>query len=166
MDAQTKQQESQTVQQEIATFDNFNAAQKAKQLLQESELALRSLSIDGEIDNYEKLAAMGTVVGAEAGIIIGAFYGGTLGIIAVSMVSTLLNGAVINSPLNYGLITGFTIAGGLVGAIAGNRIRSNSLPEQKTKGNVDAPRRFQLIVEGQSSDITKAQEMLGYPVSS
>jgi hypothetical protein len=161
--AESVNQNPGTQKAEIAVFDNFNAAQKAKDLLQRSELALQNLRIDGDINTYEEVAAMGTTVGPEAGLLLGAFYGGTLGVIFVAIFSTLIHGGVILTQFNQLAVVGFAIAGAAIGVISGNRLRSAKLPEQKTKGNPDVPRRFQLMVEGSAENISRAKEMLGQP---
>jgi hypothetical protein len=165
MEGQATQHRPNVRQQEIAVFDNRNAAEKAKSILQQAELSLQNISIQGEIDPYEEVAAMGTTVGAEAGLLIGAFMGGTIGLIAYSIYSTQLYGELVNTPFNQLFVAAFTIAGAIFGVISGNRIRSSKLPQQKQKGNPDVPRRFQLLVEGTQENLAKAQEMLGYPAS-
>ena len=99
---------------EIAVFNNRNAAEKAKQLLQQQEnLSLRNISIKGEIDPYEEVAAMGTTVGPEAGLLIGAFSGGIVGAIFVSIYSTLVYGDLATTTFNQLSIIAFIIAGAI-----------------------------------------------------
>ncbi|MDB9525608.1 hypothetical protein PN498_06385 [Oscillatoria sp. CS-180] len=165
MEGQSTQKRPQLKQGEIAVFNNWNEAQKAKTKLERSELSLRNLKVEGEITPYEEVSAMGTTVGAEAGILLGAFLGGSLGVIFVSIVSTWLHGGIINSPFNQASIVVFTIAGAVLGVISGNRIRANAKPKQKQKGNPNVPRRFQLTADASTEDLAKAREMLGYAVS-
>lgn len=165
MTAQSVQDQPNLLQQEIAVFDNFNAAQKAEALLKNSDFDLSNITIEGEISAYEEIAAMGTTVGAEAGLLLGAFLGGSVGIVAVSMLSTVIYGDLATTPLTQFSTIGFIVGGGLVGAIAGQRIRQNHLPAQKQKGNPDVPRRFQLWVEGSEENLAQAKEALGYPVN-
>ena len=148
--------------QEIAVFDNLTTAQNAKQTLSQSDLDLNGVEINGDINSYEKLAAVGTVVGGEAGLLVGLFYGGTLGVIAVLVVATLITGEVQNSALHYAVIAAFALAGALFGYILSQRIRADHLPVGATKGNPDVPRRFKLFVEGSPEEISKAKDMLGY----
>jgi len=146
---------------EIAVFNNRNAAEKAKQLLQQQEnLSLRNISIKGEIDPYEEVAAMGTTVGPEAGLLIGAFSGGIVGAIFVSIYSTLVYGDLATTTFNQLSIIAFIIAGAIFGVITGNRIHSAKLPAQKQKGNPNVPRRFQLMVEGDEEAFNRANEVL------
>jgi hypothetical protein len=165
MTAQSVQDQPNLLQQEIAVFDNLNAAQKAEALLRNSDFDLGDITIKGDINAYEEVAAMGTTVGAEAGLLLGAFLGGSLGILVVSILSTVIYGNLATTSLTQLSTLGFIAAGALVGAIAGQRIRQNHLPAQKQKGNPDVPRRFQLQVEGSKESLAQAKEALGYPVS-
>lgn len=165
MEGQAIQQRPQMQQKEIAVFDNYSEAQQAQKKLQEAEVSLRSISIEGDINAYEEVAAMGTTVGKEAGILLGAFFGGIVGVIFVSIVSTWSHGEVINSTFNQTSVLALTVIGGFVGAIAGNRYRSAKLPQQKQKGNPNVPRRYQIIAEGDSENLAKAGEILGYSAS-
>ena len=160
--AKTLQRQPNLQQKKIAVFDNLETAQAAKEKLQNSDVTFERLSIDGEITPYEEVAAMGTTVGLEAGILIGAFFGGTLGVIFVAILSTQLYGTVTSSTMNQLLIACFTAAGILLGAIAGRNVRNAHLSEQKQKGNPDVPRNFGLLVTGSSDAIHRAEEILGY----
>ncbi|MGF1459837.1 MAG: hypothetical protein ACFBSG_12525 [Leptolyngbyaceae cyanobacterium] len=166
MVSQLEQQHSTTQRQKIAVYDNLSAAQQAKEQLQQEGLSLNEVSIEGDINVYEEVAALGTVVGGEAGLLIGAFFGGTAGVIFVSIYSTLTYGDVVNSSFNQLAIIVLTIAGAVLGLIQGKRIRKDHLPEQKQKGNPDVPRRFQLIVEGDRDSIDKASKILRFSAAS
>lgn len=165
MEGQANQQSTNIQQREVAVFDSWNAAQKAMDILQKADVSLRNISIEGDIDPYEEVAAMGTTVGAEAGLLIGAFFGGTIGIIFDSIYSTLVYGELVNTSFQQLAIVVLTIVGAIFGVLAGNRLRSAKLPQQKQKGNPDVPRRFQLMVEGSPENLSKAGELLGYPAS-
>lgn len=167
MEGQATQQRPNVRQQELAIFDDWNAAQKAKELLQTSEdVSLKNIHVKGEIDVYEEVSAMGTTVGSEAGILIGAFIGGIIGLIFFSIYSTVAYSQLVNTPFGRFAVIAFTIAGSVFGWTIGNRIRKANLPEQKTKGNPNVPRRFRLMAEGDTAAIAKASEMLGYPTTS
>jgi hypothetical protein len=104
---------------------------------------------------------MGTTVGSQAGIFIGVSLGGILGFILMTIISTLTQGEVVNSSFNRLLIFAFSAAGALIGVLVGRRVRAENMTGQRTKGNPDLPRRFQLLVEGSDEDISKAREILG-----
>jgi hypothetical protein len=167
MTAQTTQQRPPTQTQELAVFDNRQAAEAAQNLLQQqADLSLSDIRIQGDINTYEEVAAMGTTVGPEAGLLIGAFSGGIVGVVFVAIYSTLAYGDLVNTPFNQLSIVAFTLAGAIFGIFTGNRIRNAQLPAQKQKGNSEVPRRFQLMVEGDAEALTQARECLGYPTAS
>ena len=167
MTAQTTQQRPPTHTQELAVFDNRQAAEAAQNLLQQqADLSLSDIRIQGDINTYEEVAAMGTTVGPEAGLLIGAFSGGIVGVVFVAIYSTLAYGDLVNTPFNQLSIVAFTLAGAIFGIFTGNRIRNAQLPAQKQKGNSEVPRRFQLMAEGNAEALTQARECLGYPTAS
>ena len=167
MVGQATQQRPKTNMREVAIFDNRNAAEQAKSLLQKQEdLSLSNISIKGEMDVYEEVDAMGTTVGPEAGLLVGAFIGGVVGVIFVSIYSTLVYGDLANTTFNQFSIVAFTIAGAIFGTLSGKRIRDAKLPAQKQKGNPYEPRRFQLLIEGDDDSMNQACQLLGYPTAS
>lgn len=167
MAEQTVQQPTNTIQKrQIAVFDNRNAAEKAKEILQKSDVDFNDIRIEGEITPYEEVAAMGTTVGAEAGFLIGAFLGGTIGVIFVTVYSTFVYGEVINTSFNQLAIAIAVIAGAIFGVFIGKQVRNANLPEQKQKGNPNAARRFSLWVEANDEALNKADEILGYSAAS
>ncbi|RZM75240.1 hypothetical protein [Leptolyngbya iicbica] len=167
MTAQTTQQRPTTQTQQLAVFDNRQAAEAAQNLLHEQEdLSLSNISIEGDINTYEEVAAMGTTVGPEAGLLIGAFSGGVVGVVFVAIYSTIAYGDLVNTTFNQFSIVAFIAAGAIFGLFTGNRIRNAQLPAQKQKGNPDVPRRFQLMVEGDAEALNQAREVLGYPTAS
>ena len=167
MVGQATQQRPKTNMREVAIFDNRNAAEQAKSLLQKQEdLSLSNISIKGEMDVYEEVGAMGTTVGPEAGLLMGAFIGGIIGVIFESIYSTFVYGDLVNTTFNQFFVVAFAIAGSIFGVLAGNRIRNAKLPEQKQKGNPYVPRRFQLMVAGDEDSLNRASQLLGYPTAS
>lgn len=167
MVGQATQQQSNAQMREIAVFDNRNAAEQAKSLLQKQEdLALSKINIEGQMDVYEEVDAMGTTVGPEAGLLVGAFIGGIIGVIFFSIYSTFAYGDLVNTAFSRFSVFAFTIAGAIFGVLSGKRIRDARLPEQKQKGNPYVPRRFQLLVEGDEASLNRASELLGYPTAS
>lgn len=159
----TKQQNMQ--QRELAVFDNLNAAEKAKELLQKAEVSLQNIRIEGDINRYEEVAALGTTVGPEAGLLIGGFFGGTLGVILFSIYSTMAYGELVNTNFGRLMIAVLAIGGALAGILFGNRLRAGEPLDEKQKGNPNIPRRFQLMGVGSPENLTKAGEILGYPAS-
>jgi hypothetical protein len=165
MESQTIERQTNTQPHEIAVYDNLSAAQQAQQSLEQANLSLQNVRIEGDISDYETVAAMGTTVGAEAGLLIGAFFGGTLGILFFTLYSTLVYGELVNTNVGRIAIIGLAIAGSLLGVLVGNRVRSAHLPNQNQKGNPNAPRRFRLLAAGHTDDIAKAAEVLGQTAS-
>lgn len=165
MESQTIERQADMQQRELAVYDNYPAAQKAQNTLEQADLSLQNVRIEGDINRYEEVAAMGTTVGPEAGLLIGAFLGGVIGILFFSVYSTVAYGELVNTNFGRIAIIGLAIAGSVLGVLIGNRVRAAKLPEQKQKGNPNVPRRFQLIVVGNSEDIDKAGEVLGQPAS-
>lgn len=147
-----------TLQREV--IGNFNTRQEAmevKQAIEAAGIADQHVMIDDHVKPYNQVMAQGTTVGPEAGLLTGALYGGILGAIVAIIqgyyfpTATLLPGQLT--------VVVATIVGGIVGAIAAKRIRSNYLPEQKIKGNPDIPRRFRVVVSGDQSEINQARQV-------
>ena len=142
----------------IGNFSTRREAQDFKQAVESAGISGDSVMINDDVTVYNKVAAQGTTVGPEAGLVLGAFYGGTVGVILAIVqgfyipTDTLLPGQLIIAVL--------TLVGAVVGAIAAKRIRSNHLPEQKTKGNPDIPRRFRVEVAGSENDINQARRVM------
>lgn len=167
MVGQATKQRSNNRAQELAVFDNRNAAEQAKNMLQQQEdLSLRDIRIEGDIDPYEEVAAMGTTVGPEAGLLIGAFLGGIVGVIFVAVYSTIAYGELVNTSFNQLSVIALAVGGAIFGVLTGNRVRNAKLPAQKQKGNPNVPRRFQLMVEGDDAALNRAHELLGHPTAS
>ncbi|MGD1862111.1 MAG: hypothetical protein ACFB0E_19355 [Leptolyngbyaceae cyanobacterium] len=157
--------ESKLQKQQIAVFDDRDDAEQVKEKLLQSEADLTDIRIEGEINPYEEVAAMGTTVGPEAGLLAGAFLGGVVGVIFVAIYSTIVYGDVINTSFNRLAIVALTIAGAVFGVLIGKQIRQAKLPTQKQKGNPEVPRRFQVWVEGDNKAIEAANEVLGHPTA-
>lgn len=148
-----------TLQKEIiGNFSTRQEAQDFKQAVESAGISGDSIMINDDVTVYNEVAAQGTTVGSEAGLVLGAFYGGTVGIILATIqgfyipTDTLLPGQLIIAVL--------TLVGAVVGAIAAKRIRADHLPEQRTKGNPDIPRRFRVEVAGSENDINQARRVM------
>lgn len=148
-----------TLQKEIiGNFSTRQEAQDFKQAVESAGISGDSVTINDEVTVYNEVAAQGTTVGSEAGLVLGAFYGGTVGVILAIIqgfyipTDTLLPGQLIIAML--------TLAGAVVGVIAAKRIRSSYLPEQSTKGNPDIPRRFRVEVSGSDDDINQVRQVM------
>jgi hypothetical protein len=148
----------------IAVFKNWNEANQAKQTLEASGLEAPKISIDDNVSPYVQVGAQGTTTGGEAGLLLGAFYGGVLGVIAATIVSVWTTGGYVNSNSYRLLVIGLAIAGGIFGALVAKGIRQQQGVAQKMKSNPDIPRRFRLLVEGSVNDIQQAQQALGQPL--
>lgn len=148
-----------TLQKEIiGNFGTRQEAQNFKQAVESAGISGDSVMINDDVTVYNEVAALGTTVGSEAGLLLGAFYGGTVGVILAVIqgfyipTDTLLPGQLTIAVL--------TLVGAVVGAIAAKRIRSSHLPAQKTKGNPDIPRHFRVEVAGSNDDIERARQVM------
>jgi len=147
----------------IAIFKNRSEADNAKQAIQNSGIAPQQIMIDDHVEPYIQVAAMGTTVGGEAGLLVGAFYGGVVGVIAVVIASVWTTGQYTVSTFEQLAVVGFTIAGAVVGALAAKGIRNAQPAGQMIKGNPDMPRRFRVMIEGSTNDVQQAQQAIGQP---
>lgn len=147
----------------IAIYNDRSEADSAKQTIQNSGIDPQQIQIDNHVEPYNQVAAMGTTVGGEAGLLVGAFYGGVVGIMAVAIGSVLTTGQYTVSTPEQLAVAGFTIGGAVVGALAGKGLRSAQPAGEKMKGNPDVPRRFRVTIEGSTNDVLQAQQALGQP---
>jgi hypothetical protein len=148
----------------IAIFNQRSEADKAKQAIQNSGLAPQQVMIDDHVDPYNQVAAMGTTVGGEAGLLVGAFYGGVVGVLAVVIASVWTTGQYTVSTFEQLAVIGFAGAGAVVGALAAKGLRTAQPAGQMAKGNPDVPRRFRVLVEGNTNEVQQAQQAVGQPV--
>jgi hypothetical protein len=148
----------------VAIFENRHEADQAKQTIQNSGIDGRKVMIDDHVEPYTQVAAMGTTVGGEAGLLLGAFYGGVVGVIAVVIASVWTTGHYTVSRPEQLAVIGFAIAGAVLGSLSGKGLRRMQPAGQKIKGNPDAPRRFRLMVQGSTNEVLQAQKALGQPV--
>jgi hypothetical protein len=151
-------------QEVIAIYTERSQADNARQTLQNSGIDPQQISIDDHVEPYNQVAAMGTTVGGEAGLLVGAFYGGVVGVMAVVIASVWTTGQYTVSTFEQLAVVGFTIAGAVVGAVTGKGLRAAQPAGQKVKGNPDMPRRFRVMVEGSPNQVVQAQQALGQPV--
>lgn len=146
-----------TLQKEIiGNFQTRQEANEVKQAVEAAGINSDKIMVNDFTSTYTEVSALGTTVGPEAGIVTGAFYGGTLGAIFAILqgfyvsTETMLPGQLA--------VAIFTLIGGVVGAIAAKRIRSENMPQQKLKGNPDIPRRFRLEISGSEEEINQAKQ--------
>lgn len=148
----------------VAVFESRSEADRAKQAIQNAGIAAQKIMIDDHVDPYVQVGAMGTTMGGQAGVYMGAFYGGVIGVVAVITASVWATGHYTVSPLQQWTVVGFAVAGAVVGALSGKGLRSMQPAGQKIKSNPYAPRRFRLLVEGNTNEVLQAQKALGQPV--
>jgi hypothetical protein len=148
----------------IAIFKDRSEADNARQAIQNSGLAPQQVRVDDHVEPYNQVAAMGTTVGGEAGLLMGAFFGGVIGVMAVVIASVWTTGQYTVSTFEQLTVVGFTIAGAIFGALSAKRVRSTQPAGQMIKGNPDVPRRFRVLVEGSTNDVKQAQQAIGQPV--
>ncbi|WOD39210.1 hypothetical protein [Nodosilinea sp. E11] len=147
----------------VAVFDTRREADQAKQTVQASGLEGQRISIDDHVSPSIQVAAQGTTVGGQAGLLMGAALGGVVGLIATIIVAFWVTGGYPDSSISRLAILGSTIAGAFFGAPLGKTLQAKQPADQKSKGNPDVPRQFRLVVEGSQEDVRQAKQALGHP---
>ncbi len=148
----------------IAVFGSRQEADQAKQAIQDADLRQR-ISIDDHVSLSTQLAAQGTTVGGQAGFLMGAFFGGCLGLIATIIAAHWFTGGYPTSNTSRLVVVASAIAGAFFGGSLGKAMLAMQPADQKIKGNPYAPRQFRLLVEGNRDEIRRAQQALGQPVA-
>ncbi|MGB5972087.1 MAG: hypothetical protein WBG38_02150 [Nodosilinea sp.] len=158
MTAQTAQN-----QETVAVFKSRQEADKARQAVQSSGLKEQCVHIDDHVSSTIQMSALGTTIGGQAGLWMGVFLGGTLGLIATIVISFWMTGDYPDSLLSRLIVIGSAIAGAVFGSLVGKGLWDSQPANQKMKGNPDVPRQFRLVVEGSSEDLRRARQALNQP---
>lgn len=148
-----------TLQKEfIGAFNSRQEAQQFKQAIESTGISGDRVMINDEVSTYNQVAALGTTVGYEAGLVTGAFFGGVVGVI-LAIIQGFYFPTATQTPGRL-VVFGLASVGAIMGALFARRIRNNHLPEQKTKGNPDVPRNFRVMVSGSEDEIRQARQKL------
>lgn len=144
----------------IGIYDDRTSAQEIQQAIESAGISSQKVSIDDHVAPHAELAAIGTTSGGEAGFLIGAFYGGILGVIAVVIASTVVDGLATNSSFNRLLIAGLTALGAIAGLIYGKQVYAAQPKGQKQKSDPSIPRTFRVVVSGSQNEVEKAMSVV------
>ncbi|MBW4462726.1 MAG: hypothetical protein KME47_21185 [Nodosilinea sp. WJT8-NPBG4] len=147
----------------VAVFKTRQEADRAKQAIQAAGLNGQKISIDDSIPADLQLAAQGTTMGREAGLLMGFTLGGIVGLIATIIIVFQLTGEYPSSAASRIAIFASAIAGGIFGAGAGRTLQARQPARQQMKGNPNLPREYKLVVEGNKDEVRQAQQALGQP---
>ncbi len=148
----------------IGVFDDRQSALKVQTAIASSGIPTQKISIDnslsandlGSVQTLEK--ARGTTTGGKAGLLVGGFYGGVIGIITSVIVPYWVDGISLNSPANRLLLAGITLGGAAIGFVYGNR--ALAIQKQKQTENPSASTSFRLVVSGSQDEIAQARRVL------
>jgi hypothetical protein len=146
----------------IGVFDNRQEALQAREAIASSGIPTQQVLIDNarasSALSQADQKARGTTTGGKAGLLVGGFYGGVLGIIASVIVPFWVQGIEFNSTANRLLLLALTIAGAVIGYISGNQTLAAQKQEQKE--NPSAPTAFRLLINGSEDEIAQARRVL------
>lgn len=141
----------------IGIYDDRQSAQKIQQVIASAGISKQKVLVDDHISPSTQLEALSTTSGPEAGFLIGAFYGGAVGLVIALSAPFLIDGMAVNSASNRLLILGATVVGGLLGLLFGRQIYNAQPKEQKQKSDPSIPRTFRIVVNGSQSEIERAK---------
>lgn len=142
----------------VGVYNDREAAQEIQQAISSVGVSAQNVVIDDHITPKAQLDAMGTIVGGEAGLLLGAFYGGVIGLVVAIILPNLVDSVTPNSAFNRLLIVASALAGALVCWAYGKRNYAKQSKDQKQKGDPYMPRTFRVVVRGSEQEINKAKE--------
>ena len=143
----------------VGAFKTEQEANEVRSAIKSAGIADDKLSIEGFIDPEAQISAIGTTTGGEAGLLLGGLYGSFLGILAATSVPYWTDIAA-NSGFNRLLVLAITVAGALIGLIAGKQAMQRQSVKQKRKGDQTIPRSFCIVVDGSKSEIEQARRVV------
>ncbi|MBD0335159.1 MAG: hypothetical protein ICV62_06705 [Cyanobacteria bacterium Co-bin13] len=144
----------------IGVFNNHRGALQLKEAIQAAGVSAQKVEIDDRVSPLNQIYALGTTTGGQAGLLIGAAYGGILGILFVFLVLVPLSGATDYSNISPLSIYLFTLVGAVVGWASGKGLRANAPREEQIKGNPNVPRNFRVVVNGSEDEVQRAHQAM------
>ncbi|HEY9761131.1 MAG TPA: hypothetical protein V6D07_01335 [Trichocoleus sp.] len=144
----------------IGVFNNHRGALELKEAIQSAGVAPQKVQIDDHLSPTNQVFNLGTTTGGQAGLLIGAAYGGIVGILFVFLVLVPFTGASDYSNVSPLSIALFTLVGGVLGWVAGKGFHATASQEDKLKGNWKAPRNFRVVVSGNDDEIQRAHQIM------
>jgi hypothetical protein len=144
----------------IGVFNNHRGALQLKEAIQAAGVEPQKVEIDDRISPLNQIYALGTTSGGQAGLLIGAAYGGILGILFVFFILLPFTGATDYSNISPLSIALFTLIGGALGWASGKGFKSSASPEDQLKGNPNVPRNFQVVVKGNEDEVRRAHQIM------
>lgn len=141
----------------IGVYDDRQSAQKIQQAIASAGISKQKVLVDDHISPSTHLEALATTSGPEAGLLIGAFYGGVVGLVLALTAPFLIDGMAVNSASSRWLILGATVVGGLLGLLFGKQIYDAQPKGQQQKSDPSIPRTFRIVVNGSKSEIEQAK---------
>lgn len=144
----------------IGIYNDRKSAKEMQQAIESAGISAQKVSIDDHVAPGPELEALGTTAGGEAGFLMGAFYGGTLGVIAIVIGTIAVDGLAANSSFNRLLIVGLTAVGAIAGLIYGKQVYAAQPKEQKQKSDPSIPRTFRVVVSGSRSEVEQAMNVV------
>ncbi len=141
----------------IGIYNDRQSAQKIRQAIASAGISKQNVLVDDHISPSTHLEALSTTSGPEAGFLIGAFYGGVVGLVIVLTAPFLVEGMAVDSTSSRLLILGATVVGGLLGLLFGKQIYDAQPKEQRQKSDPSIPRTFRIVVQGSQDEIEQAK---------
>ncbi|HEY9736296.1 MAG TPA: hypothetical protein V6D06_08440 [Trichocoleus sp.] len=144
----------------IGVFTDHRGAMKLKEAIQSAGVSPQKVQIDDRISPINQIYALGTTTGSQAGLLIGAAYGGIVGILFLFLVLVPFTGMTDYSNISSLTTTSFALVGAVLGWIAGKGFHATASQENKLKGNPNVPRNFRVVVDGSDDEIREAHQVM------
>ena len=144
----------------IGVFNDHRGAIQLKEAIQAAGIEPQKVQVDDHISSLNQVLALGTTTGGQAGLLIGAAYGGILGILFVFLVLVPFTGASDYSNVSPTSIWLFTLIGAVLGWIAGKGFHATAAKDDKIKGNPSIPQNFRVIVSGNNDEVQRAHQVM------
>jgi hypothetical protein len=144
----------------IGIYDDRQSAQKIRQAIASAGISDQNVLVDDHVSPSSHLEALATTSGPEAGLLIGAFYGGVVGLVIALSAPFVVDGMAVDSSSSRLLILGATVVGALLGWLFGQRIYSAQPKGQKQKSDPSIPRTFRVVVDGSRDEIQQAKKVV------
>jgi hypothetical protein len=151
-----------TTSEVIGKFESRESALAAQQAIASVGISAQNISISSYTPPDAQVDAMGTTTGSEAGLWIGGFYGGVIGLVSILVITTWTD-IPENSPFSRLFILGFTLVGAVMGLIYGKQQFAKQPRKTKEVGDPSIAHTFQVMVKGSPSEIEAAHRVLTPP---